>query len=848
MKKIAQFIATATLLCMSVAAFAAAVGRTSIRTARQGATDIDQRVEKVLAQMTLDEKLDYISGLEGPKGQNMYIRPVPRVGLPGFKMSDGPLGVRTWGPSMGYPAGISMAASWDTVLEHRVGVEMGKDALARGVDFILGPGVNIYRAPMCGRNFEYFGEDPFLASRMAVAVIEGIQSQGVSATVKHFVANNQEYDRHNVSSDVDERTLREIYLPAFEAAVKEAHVGAVMDSYNLVNGVHMTQNAPFMIDLVKKEWGFPGIIMSDWDATYDGVAAANAGLDLEMPYGKFMTRANLMPAIHQGQLSVAKIDDKVRRILRTAMRFGLIQRAEQMPTESLMNEEGRSVALEASLGGMVLLKNTGILPLDKSKLKTIAVIGPRAWPGVPEGGGSSHVDPLVSVSFLEGISNRLFGAGIRVLYAPGEPKAMDIYNSTEFSTSEDGKNPGLAGEYFDDPDLQGTPALKRTDEHINFSFGHGTYRPGGPTRDYSARWAGYYIPTASGEYTFYAGGHNGFRLYVDDKLVMDEWQVEDTGLQLVSMNLEAGKPYKIRLEYTARRGSASMGLGITSRESAEVKQARETAAKADAVILCVGFDMNTEGEGHDRTFALPGGQDELIRAVEAANKNVVIVLTAGGNVDMTKWIDAAPALIHAWYPGEEGGTALAKIVFGDVSPSGKLPASCERRWQDNATYNSYYAKDDMKHVAYTEGVFLGYRHFDKSDVKPLFPFGFGLSYTTFKYGNLRITPASFSGVEPVTVSFDVTNTGKREGAEVGEVYVSDGHSKVERPVKELKGFGKVDLRPGETKTVMVKLYRRAFSYYDVNQKSWVATPGSFGILVGSSSEKIELKGNVTLSR
>lgn len=839
MKRTARFACVAIVVCFCLIALAPAIGQT----ASDKAT-IDQQVEKILGQMTLEEKLDYISGLEGPKGHNMYVRAVPRVGLPGFKMSDGPLGVRTWGPSMGYPAGISMAATWDTALEHEVGVEMARDARARGVDFILGPGVNIHRAPMCGRNFEYFGEDPYLASRMAVAVIEGIQSEGVSATIKHFVANNQEYDRHNVSSDMDQRTLREIYLPSFEAAVKEAHVGAIMDSYNLVNGVHMTQNATMMIDLVKKEWDFPGMIMSDWDATYDGVAAANAGLDLEMPYGKFMTRANLMPAIQDGRLSVAKVDDKVRRILRTAIRFGFIERAEETPAESLMNEEGRKVALEGALGGMVLLKNNGILPLDPSKLKSLAVVGPRAWPGVPAGGGSSHVDPLISVSFLEGISQRLLGSGVKVLYAPGEPKASDIYSTTAFSTSTDGKNPGLWGEYFDDPNLEGTPALTRTDEHIDFNWGHAGYRPGGPVAGFSARWTGYYIPSVSGEHTFYAGGHNGFRLYVDDKPVMDQWTVEDTGLQLAKLNLEAGKPYKIRLEYCARRGFANVGFGVSPGETAELKKARETAAQADAVILCIGFDMITEGEGHDRTFALPGGQDELIEAIEKANKNVVVVLTAGGNVDMTKWIDTTPALIHAWYPGEEGGTALAKIAFGDVSPSGKLPVSFERRWQDNATYNSYYAKDETKRVAYTEGVFVGYRHFDKSDVKPLFPFGYGLSYTTFQYGNLKITPASFSGDEPVTVSFDVTNTGGRESAEIGEVYVSDGHSKIERPVKELKGFGKVDLRPGETKTITVTLNRRAFSYYDVGQKSWVATPGSFGILVGSSSEKIELKGNV----
>jgi len=811
-------------------------------------SEIDQRVQKLVSQMTLEEKIDYISGLEGPKAANMYIRPLPRLELPGFKMSDGPLGVRTWGPSMGYPAGISMASTWDTALEHQVGVEMGRDALARGVDFILGPGVNIYRAPMCGRNFEYFGEDPYLASRMAVAVITGIQSQGVSATVKHFAGNNQEWDRHNVSSDIDERTLREIYLPAFEAAVKEARVGAIMDSYNLLNGVHMTENEYVMTEVAKKEWGFPGIIMSDWDATYDGVAAANAGLDLEMPVGKFMTRANLLPAVHDGRLSEATLDDKVRRILRTAMRFGFIERDGRTPSESLMNEQGRQVSLQASLEGMVLLKNQGLLPFDKSKMKSVAVIGPRAWPGVPAGGGSSHVDPLVAVSFLEGVSNELAGTGVRVLYAAGEPQPTEVYKLTGFSTSPDGQTRGLRGEYFDNAELEGKPALVRTDEHVNFNWRHAGYRPDGPVRDYSVRWTGYYIPDSSGEHRFYVGGHEGFRLYVEGKLVVDQWEWQSTDLELVSMNLESGHPYKIQLEYYVHGISANIGLGVTSGVGAQLDEARRVAAEADRVILCVGFDEMTEGEGRDRTFALPGGQDELVRAVESANKNVVVVVTAGGNIDMTTWIDGTPALIDAWYPGEEGGAALAKIVFGDVSPSGKLPVSFERRWQDNATYNSYYAKNGSKRVAYTEGIFLGYRHFDQSSVKPLFPFGYGLSYTTFRYSNLRITPESFGGDQPVAVSFDVTNTGQRGGAEIGEVYVSDGHSRVPRPAKELKGFGKVDLEPGETRTITVTLNRRAFSYYNVEQKDWAATPGEFGVLVGSSSANIELHGKVTLSK
>lgn len=848
MTKIVKVVAPVLLLLVILAAAADSAGHWAARTATADQANADQRVEKILSQMTLEEKVDYIGGSEFPKASNMYVRAVPRLGLPAFKMSDGPLGVRTWGPSTGYPAGISMAASWDTALERRVGIEMGRDALARGVDFILGPGMNIYRAPMNGRNFEYFGEDPYLASRMAVAVIDGIQSQGVSATAKHFLGNNQEWDRHNVSSDIDERTMREIYMPAFEASVKEGHVGAIMDSYNLVNGVHMTQNRDLMTDVVKKEWGFRGMIMSDWDATYDGVAAANAGLDLEMPLARFMNPRTLLPAIKAGQVSEATIDDKVRRILRTAIRFGFMDRQPPDPTISIVNGDGRNVALEAALGGMVLLKNRAMLPLDQSKIQTIAVIGPNAYPIIPEGGGSANVTPAISSSFLAGIGNYFLGTNTKVFYSSGSPNLAEVFNNTAFTTTAGGAEEGLTGEYFDNTKLQGKPVQVRTDAHISYADGPRGWGANDPAKSYSIRWTGYYTPRTTGQYNLYVKGRDGFRLYVDDKLLMDEWDWESTDLQMNSMALYAGKAYKFRLEYFRESGHAQVGFGIGASENPEITEAKELAAKADAVIVCVGFDQTTEGEGRDRTFSLPGGQDALIEAVESANKNVAVVLTAGGNVDMSEWIEATPALIEAWYPGQEGGAALAKILFGDVSPSGKLPASFERRWEDSATYNSYYDKTGSKHVAYSEGVFLGYRHFDKSDVKPLFPFGFGMSYTTFQYSNLKVEPANFQGDEPVTVSFDITNTGQREGAEVGEVYVGDGHAKVQRPVKELKGFGKVKLKPGETKTVTVTLNRRAFSYYDVTSKGWIADPGEFGILVGSSSAKIELTGKVRLDR
>jgi beta-glucosidase len=804
--------------------------------------EVEKRVDAILQQMTLDEKIEMIGGVP-----SFGTHAIPRLGVPGLIMSDGPLGVHDYGPTTAYPATILLAASWDTALAARVGTMMGQDARARGVHFVLAPGMNIYRAPMCGRNFEYLGEDPYLASRMAVPLIEGIQSQGVIATAKHFVANNQEWDRMNVSSDVDERTLREIYLPNFEASVREAHVGAIMDAYNLVNGEHMTQNSYLNTEVVKKDWGFDGIIMSDWGATHDGVAAANGGLDLEMPSADFMNRATLLPAIQDGRISVATIDDKVRRILRKSIEFGFFDRAQMDQSIPAYSEEGRKLALEEAEAGMVLLKNTGnFLPLDKNKLKTIAVIGPDAYPSVIGGGGSSLVAPFNSVSYLEGISDYL-GTDVKVLYASDSAPLAEVVAKTEFHVSPDGPR-GVTGEYFDNQELTGKPALVRTDPRVDFDWGEGSFAEGHPVDHFSARWTGYYTPKVSGDYKFYASSDDGVRVYLGDEQVIDDWHRHGETLNTATRTLEAGHAYKIKLEYFEAVGAATIHFGVVSATEGVARNTKLLAAKADAVILCVGFDSVSEQEGADRTFRLPGGQDELIREITSVNKNVVVVLTAGGNVDMTQWIDGVPALVEAFYPGQEGGRALARILFGDVNPSGKLPASYERRWEDNPTYNSYYAKPGEKRVVYSEGIFMGYRGFDRSQTKPMFPFGYGLSYTSFAYSNLSITPSSGDDPDSVTVSFDVKNTGPRAGAEAAEIYVGESHAPVPRPVKELKGFAKVFLQPGETKRVTVPLNRRSFSYYDVPSKRWTANPGNFAILVGSSSAKIELTGAFNLTK
>jgi beta-glucosidase len=740
-----------------------------------------------------------------------------------------------------------MAAAWDSDLAQRVGTIIGQDARARGVHFMLGPGVNIYRSPLNGRNFEYFGEDPFLAARTAVAYIQGVQSQGVSSTVKHFMGNNSEFDRHNSDSIIDERTMREIYLPAFEAAVKEANVGAVMDSYNLTNGLHLTQNGYLNTDVAKKEWGFTGIMMSDWDATYDAVGAANGGLDLEMPSGKFMNRDLLLPAVCAGKVSEATLDDKVRRILRTAIRFGWMDRDQTETSISRLSAEGRQVALEGARSGMVLLKNDGnLLPLDKGKTKSIAVIGPDAYPAQPVGGGSGAVQPFVAVSFLEGIANYL-GAGAKVYYAAGIPTLEEMAARTKFTTEASGGKPGLKAEFYDNANLSGQPGIARVEKKASYDPGA---IGGMAANDGSIRWTGYFTPDAPGEYLAFVQGpgeNGGYRLYVDKKVVIDDWTQAYAFLRQVKILLQSG-PYQVQLEYFVRKGwgKVKLNFGIVRPEEMVSAETKALASQADAVVVAVGFDQSIEGESGDRMFALPPGQDELINQIAGANKNTVVVVTSGGGVDMTTWIDHVPGLFEAWYPGQEGGTALAQLLFGEFSPSGKLPMTFDRRWEENPAHDTYYPKSGDKKVAYTEGVFVGYRGYDKSGVKPLFPFGYGLSYTTFAYKNLTVSPSTSAG-QSVEVRFEVTNTGSRAGSEVAQVYVGDRHASVPRPKKELKGFAKVSLGPGETRQVAVRLDRRAFAYYDIKKHDWRVEPGDFDLYVARSAAQIELTGKVAVA-
>ena len=811
---------------------------------------IDQRVNHMLSKLTLEQKLELIGGKD-----DMFIRAEPAAGFPQLKMSDGPEGVRTWGPDTAYAGGIALAATWDPDLARRMGVSIAQDARARGVHFLLGPGVNIYRAPMNGRNFEYFGEDPYLSAHTAVPYIEGVQSQGVIATVKHYAANNEEYDRHNVSSDVDERTLREIYLPAFEAAVRVAGAGSVMNSYNLVNGVHATQNCHLNNEILKKEWAFNGILMSDWDATYDGVGTANCGLDLEMPSGKFMNPKNLLPAIKTGKVTEAVIDDKVRRIFRTAIRFGFLDRDQLDPSIPQYSQSGGQVALDEARESVTLLKNEGnLLPLSTEKVHTIAVFGPDAWPAVPGAGGSSQVTAFSPVSIMTGLSDHL-GEKVKVVYARGLPSLEELFVGTDFYMKP-GPTPAnwleakiVKIETFNNPDFRGTPEISNAPRIASFKSEEWT--ASAPQKK-SMRFTAEYMPKKTGSYLVLAGagGSDSYKIILDGKTVLEQPKCEGQAPQYAEVQLTAGKLVNVQVDYVPDAAYPRIGLGIRAADEIVPPEVIKLASSADVALVAAGFDPTTESEGFDRTFGLPWGQDELIQSVAAANKNTIVTITAGGGVDTRKWLASVPALVHNWYPGQEGGTALAEILFGERSPEGHLPMSWERSWEDNPVHDSYYAAPvaagQTPHVKYSEGVFVGYRYYTSMNKQPLFPFGLGLSYTTFSFANLQISPDSGTADGQFTVTFDVTNTGQRAGATVAQLYVGDPSAKVKRPVKELKGYQKVHIDPGVSQHVTLTLDKRSLAYWDTNSNDWHVDPGQFTVYVGDSSENTPLKQDFTV--
>ncbi len=787
-----------------------------------------ERAATLVRLMTKSEKLSYVGGVDW-----MYTRDIPRLGIPRMKMSDGPQGLGTWGESTAYPCALLLAASWNEPLAWSYGEALALDCRARGVNILLGPGVNIHRAPMCGRNFEYMGEDPYLTSRTAVGYIKGLQDNGVMGVIKHFTANFQEYDRNYISSDIDKRTLNEIYFPAFKAAVQEAKVGSVMSSYNLLNGIWTTHDPWLLRTVLRDQWGFQGILMSDWGSTHACLPAANAGLDLEMAGGEKMNPDSLRYYLREGSLSMQTINEKVYHILETMIRFGFMDKVQTDPSIPLDNPYTSQAALKVAREGMVLLKNeNNILPLKSDKIKKVVVVGRNSGRYVT-GGGSGRVDPIHYVSFYDGIAALGAKKGIEVSY-------IDEYDHMDrvMYTSTGSNEKGFKGEYFNNTSLQGTATGTRTDKKIDFNFQTGTGVSGIGTGNYSVRWTGELRPEESGEYTFTLGGDDGFRLYINDTKVIDDWNDGQERYKTYKQTLTAGSKYQIKVEYYQGGGAAIIDFYWSKTGAGDYFLT--TLNAADAVIACIGHDSSSEAEAGDRSFELPSYSKALIAKAIQSQKPVIAVVNAGGNVEMQSWEPSLKGLLWAWYAGQEGGTALAEILFGDVNPSGKLPVTFEKKWSDNPVYNSYYDSDGDKHVRFTEGIFMGYRGYDKLGRTVQYPFGYGLSYTTFNLSQLTSEETTENNAL-LKVTCELKNTGGVAGAQVVQLYVGkkDG-SPVERPQKELKAYRKVYLEPGESQVVTMYLSKDAFSYFDIDKNTFVVDEGKYELSLGFSSRDIRL--------
>ena len=659
-------------------------------------------IQAIISKMTLEEKAALCTGASA-----WTTTPIERLGVPEMIVSDGPHGVRRVPdihamaneslPSTCFPTASCTASTWDVDLIRKMGEAIAEECIALNVDVVLGPGANMKRSPLGGRNFEYFSEDPYLAGEMAASFINGVQSKGVGTSLKHFAANNQEFQRFSISAEIDERVLREIYLPAFEKAVKQAKPWAVMCCYNKVNGVYGSENHHLLTTILKMEWGFKGLIVSDWGAVHDRVAALKGGLDWEMPGPQERRVKAVVEAARSGELDEALLDESVRRILR------IVFKAKETPKGDNFDVDAHhELAHQIAAEGMVLLKNNGLLPLKGQG--HIAVIGRSAENAHFQGGGSSHINPTkVAVPFKE------FGAqagNAELTYAEGYP--------------------------------------------------------------------------------------------ADNSFCQDL-----------------------------------------------IDQAVILAQSADVAILYIALPTFKESEGYDRTdLDLTDQQIALIKAVAKVQPNSVVVLNNGAPVAMSAWIDDVAAVLEGWMMGQAGGVAIADVLFGKVNPSGKLAETFPLKLVDTPAYLNW--PGGAGEVRYGEGLFIGYRYYDAKQMPVLFPFGYGLSYTTFAYSNARVSSKTFKDVDGVTVTVDVTNAGDLAGKEILQVYVHDQKSGLVRPEKELKGFVKVELQPGETKSVSIQLDFRAFAYYHPEYRQWVTEDGEFDLLIAASATDIRQTLTVTL--
>ncbi len=811
-------------------------------------------IDDLLNQMTLEEQVALLAGADF-----WTTVAVERLGIPKIKVTDGPNGARGGGSLVGgvksacFPAAIGIGASWNPELVRKMGVALAEETKTKSARVLLAPTVNIHRSGLNGRNFECYSEDPMLTSALAVAYIEGVQSQGIAATIKHFVGNESEIERQTMSSDIDERTLREIYLPPFEAAVKQAGVWAIMSSYNRLNGIWTSENHWLLTELLREEWGYDGIVMSDWFGSHTTEASVTGGLDLEMPGPTRDRGEKLVAAVREGRVPAETVKAAARRMLLLLERVGAFADATMEDEKAVDRPEHRALIRKLGADGMVLLKNDGILPLGKAALDRIAVLGPNAAEPRVMGGGSAQINAHYKVSPLEGIKSALSGTN-RVIHL----KACRNNRLTQMIRGD------VSVDFFHGRDWSGPSVHCSTAEESQFfwlDMPDATLNP----RDFSARIITRFRPEESGVHVFGLTNAGFAKLYVDGELLVDGetgWARGDNFFGLgntevrVEKLLEAGRTYEIRVDYRAMPEgyegieirAVRFGAELPTSDAA-IAEAVEQAKACDVAVLVVGREGEWDTEGLDLpNMRLPGRQEELIEKVAAVNPRTVVVLQTGGPVEMP-WLDKVSAVIQAWYPGQEAGNAIADVLFGDAEPGGRLPQTFPKHLSDNSaiTGDPKTYPGENGHVVYTEGLAVGYRYHDADGATPLFPFGYGLSYTRFEWSDPRASGKDM-GLDGVTVEVEVTNIGDRAGAELVQLYVAPNASRLPRPIKELKSFAKLAIPAGGTQTVGLSISIRDLAYFDPDARAWIAEAGDYELTIAANAEDIRATLPLKLSK
>jgi len=818
----------------------------------------------LLERLTLEEKAALCAGA------SMWLTtPVPRLGIPALKLSDGPIGVRggsfVGGPTSAcFPNASALGATWSPEALEEMGVALGQEARSKGVHVVLGPTVNLHRSPLGGRHFEAYSEDPLLTARLCVAFVRGVQGQGVGTSVKHYVANDSEFERMSISSEVDQRTLREVSLRPFEAAVAEARPWTIMAAYNQVNGRFCTTHRELLVDVLEGEWGFDGVVVSDWFAVKDTVEAANGGLDLEMPGPARFFGEALVLAVKDGRVAESEVDRKVRRVLRLIERTGAAPGDAEAPERAEDRPEHRALAHRLAVDSAVLLRNQGgVLPLRRGALRRLAVIGPNAAVTSAMGGGSARVLPHYETHALEAIRAAL-GPDTELVHEPGCSSFKSVPGIDTARVAAPGGQEGFELALFAGVGLEGEPVAVRTTREAEHTW-LGEIAPGLDPLRFSARLRGSFTPVVSGAQTFALGCAGKARLRVDGQLVIDQWNDPEPGdswfgagsvERTVDLPMESGRGVELELEFSSEGVRTFEGAGITGIKLGHtlavppdaIERAAAAARDADAAVVVVGLNADWETEGGDKAdLRLPGRQEELIEAVAAANPKTVVVVNAGAPLELD-WAERVPGILWAWYGGQEAGRAIADLLLGDAVPGGRLPTTFPRRLADTAAHagGALRYPGEAGRVVYEEGVFVGHRHFDRAGVEPRYPFGFGLSYTEFAYGEAQLEGEP--GADDFAVRVEVHNAGEVAAPEVVQAYVHDAEASVERPEQELAAFARVELAPGERRSVRLAVPARALCFWCVERRAWRAEAGRFELRVARSSRDVRARLDFALER